>query len=243
MVGGFRHFRVGSRVVVAAAALSASLGVSLVGGVPAGASPAVRHIAGYLTSETGTTAVQTDLGVPFVTCSHPDVAFEGVTNGVIAYNAAGTFSGAGIALTCSKGEPSYAAVVTINGVQTQLPDVVNPGDHVQLILDVKAHRTRVKMTDVLGWSEVRIGAGATTSEAGVGVVALSCAGDGCSPVPQFSAAGFFSARIDGADLTGATRSLLRSKAQGPQAKASVASGTSFWVHWRSTCTPNGAGHC
>jgi hypothetical protein len=203
--------------------------------------PAHRHIAGYLQTGTGADNVNTIFTVPTATCPDAGAPFQGTAEGGIIYTATGGFSDAAVATGCFGSTPTYSALITIDGVQTQYPDPVAPGDIIIVEVRGGAGGMIANIRDkTQHWRHAQNGGvGRTTTEMGVGSIAFGCGPSGCSPAAQLSVTHFKATVFNFQGLGNATKSAFKAADGTVEMNATTAppSGKLFATRWVSTCDP------
>jgi hypothetical protein len=161
--------------------------------------------------------------------------------GTIVYLDDGSFTDAVLEFGCSGGSPSYAAHITIDGVETRYAgDVILPGDQISLGVIVFSGDTSAIVSDVTQeWGHSILAAGARGIQYGTGVIANGCTAAGCQPVPQFTTLRFKGEFGGGPIPPTAVASKIKAADGSVEAKAKPgANGGNKWtVKWISTCGP------
>jgi hypothetical protein len=236
--------RSGRRIATAVALVVGAVVTASAGSAGAKTSPIAhlrhRQVAGYVAPGTGDDRADWVFHIPTLTCSEggPDASAD---VGSIIYLDDGSFTDAAIEIGCSGGTPSYAAHITIDGVETRYTsDVVLPGDQISLGVIVFSGDTSTAVTDITQqWSHSIQAAGATGIQYASGVIARGCTAAGCVPVPQFTELRFRGGFGGGPIPPSAQASRIKAADGSVEAKAKPgANGANkFTTKWISTCGP------
>jgi hypothetical protein len=160
------------------------------------------HFAGYEVTVAPTTAT-TSFSIPAISCTS---TFSAV-NAFVGLNNFTTneFDSGGIAATCEKGTPQYAAYTEINNAFYTSSQQVNSGDAVTVTVSASSSSTTVTVDDATTGSSTSVsqsgpgGGGTFTS------VSIGAGGEGANtiPPPTFDFISFSGSKVNGVSLTSA----------------------------------------
>jgi hypothetical protein len=192
--------------VVAPAVLIALVPVSASASVqPRVNVPTSPNYAGWLVpvgnKQSSKLSASTTFKVPNVTCTTTD---DFVVPGV-GIPTSSSIIASGVAVGCQGGVPFFTAETDINGVVTQLPVVVHPGDKIITTLSATGGATTGTFQDVTQDFKQSIkGDGGKGTGSCVGIDGDEEGGGGDPPVPDFGKVVFSSSTINGKPISAAT---------------------------------------
>jgi Peptidase A4 family len=194
------------------------------------------NLAGYVHSASGPTTVNSYELTPTIGTCPSLASFQAVVAGNEITTSSGR-TGGGVILTCANGVASYAGFSEINGYANLYSGTVSPGNVLQVQTTESASSATVTLNDLSnGWSVSVTNSGGSPSNVSVGLIAVDCAGDTCSPVPEFRGAWF------AGSFRGFAESNLNDAAGTSEATPSpLFFGLGFEVNYRFSCTPANQG--
>jgi hypothetical protein len=163
MVGVIRLGLVGAAVVAGVALAGAATGAGI-------AYQRTTDFAGYSFYATGVTSASARFTIPRVTCAGGD---SGVGPGLFVVTTRHALTGAGIAVACEGGTPTYELITALNNVQRMMPLSVRPKDVLATQIHITGTATVITVrdmrTNIVGR---RAGAGARASYVSIGTAAV-----------------------------------------------------------------------